>query len=132
MPKVSNETNAALRVIVAYSIEVETFAQRPKPPYVDINDGPSGPIRLSSDAADWTLQPYDTQYVECKHTNDIIFSTKLDEEMGYEIDPYNWIAGKIDPDEHIHISWVGHEHFGGGHWEVLNNEGGRSHHSFRQ
>lgn len=131
MPKVTNETNAPLKVIVAYEIRVENLipsglggARWEK---VDINHAPqSGAISISSDAVTWVLQPSETQYVECRHTNDIIFSTNVDEGWDYEVHPFStWIAGEIDPDEHIHIMWVGH-------WQISNNEGGSSHHNFRQ
>ena len=125
MPKVTNETDNPLRVIVSYKVTVEEFSPHGKL-MVDICHGPGpGPILLSSDQVTWALQPGETQYVECHHTNDIIFSPDLNEEMGYETSPQNWTVGEIDPDEHIHIMWVGH-------WQISNNEGGTSHHSFRQ
>ncbi len=139
MPKVTNNTNRPIKVIVAYTIKQYDEDTRREWDISDWHlDSPGGrdadlPFHPSSDAVQWILAPGETQYVECKHTNDCIFTPNVNAPNVWDTTsrPPNWIVGEIDPDEHIHL-WY-HESWGADqHWEILNNENGQSHYSFQQ
>ncbi len=155
MPKVTNETDRAIKVIIAYRIEIYMSRMggywQFEAGWFDIYDAferfhdhfgclqqpqyhwGTFPIRLSDDQVTWVLEPGETRYVECDHTNDIIFTTHLNE--GLEVGTsQKWIVGEISPPEHIHLWYVepgwGYEELS--HWSMRTNEGGGVYHLFYQ
>jgi hypothetical protein len=130
MPKVSNDTNQPLKVIVAWEIMTPFLlslydwgvAENVVHKFMNL---PPVPFTVSSDYVEWILQPGETRYVRCEHTNGCIFTPLLNTPYIWKFPEWNWIVGNIDPPEHIHIEWVGH-------WQIVNNEGGSAHWSFLQ
>jgi hypothetical protein len=137
MPKVTNNTDRSIKVIVAYTIKMywgvdDQFECDVSDWDLDKPGGRDGFAKFypSSDAVEWVLSPGETRYVECRHTNDCMFSADVNAPHVWDTRPRppNWIVGEIDPDEHIHIKYYPANQ----HWEISNNEGGGSHHSFSQ